>query len=82
MEETTDKDGTTHYKKDGRYHREDGPAVERFNGPDMYFLKGIWYDFEEWLVKTPCEIPLEDIVQLKMHFYLNTFNALCEADDK
>ena len=39
-----DKDGTIHYKnKNGRLHREDGPAYEETSGYKSWLIKGKWH---------------------------------------
>ena len=45
------KDGKTQFKKwykEGKLHREYGPAVTRRDGPEEYFLNGIEYDLDEF----------------------------------
>ena len=45
------KDGKTQFKKwyrEGKLHREYGPAVVRRDGPEEYFLNGIEYDSDEF----------------------------------
>lgn len=37
---TVHLDGSTEYKVDNKYHREDGPAVEWANGYKVWFLNG------------------------------------------
>jgi hypothetical protein len=34
--------------KEGKLHREDGPAIERIYGNDLYYLNGRNKSFEEW----------------------------------
>jgi hypothetical protein len=36
--------GTTSYYKDGKLHREDGPAIMRGDGDDEYWINGVFVD--------------------------------------
>ena len=36
----TDSDGTKHWSLNGKYHREDGPAIEYPDGAKHWFLNG------------------------------------------
>ena len=38
---TTDINGTKKWQLDGRFHREDGPAIEYKNGDTEWFINGI-----------------------------------------
>jgi hypothetical protein len=44
MLKETDKDGTIrYYNENGRYHREDGPAVELLNGSKFWLINGKYH---------------------------------------
>jgi hypothetical protein len=36
-----DNEGTKHWYLNGKYHREDGPAIEYANGDKEYWILGI-----------------------------------------
>ena len=38
-EKNTREDGTIEWRSNGELHREDGPAVEQFDGTKVWFLK-------------------------------------------
>lgn len=40
--------GTQVWLKDGRLHREDGPAVIRQNGTQIWYLDGIFYEKDDY----------------------------------
>ena len=44
-----DADGWEVCVKNGRYHREDGPAVIYPNGETNWFINGIEYILDDWL---------------------------------
>lgn len=35
--------GTKYWAKDGKYHREDGPAIEAINGDKYWWVDGVFY---------------------------------------
>lgn len=46
---SVDKYGTIRYKNEyGQYHREDGPAIEFYDGDFRYYLNHTRYNKEEW----------------------------------
>ena len=40
--------GTKHWFKNGKFHREDGPARELANGDKEYWLNDKHYSYTEW----------------------------------
>jgi len=59
--------GIKDWKVNGKYHREDGPAVEYDDdGDKFWFLNDVEYSFEEWLEKTP--ISDEEKILLKLKY--------------
>jgi len=57
-----------HYYKDGRRHREDGPAIELIDGHKAWFLNDIKVSEEEF--KEVWECPLD-----RLPLYINTYLA-------
>jgi len=63
----TDHDGTEEvWYKDGKLHREDGPAIIYGNGQEYYYLNDCYYTHSEFKMKTApvMELTLEDIAKL------------------
>ena len=51
VEVKTEPDGTKRWYRNGVLHREDGPAVERPNGPREYWLNGNKWE-EDFFLRT------------------------------
>jgi len=43
--------GTRVWMAEGKWHREDGPAIEYPNGTKEWWLNGIQYNCLEWILK-------------------------------
>jgi hypothetical protein len=41
------------FNEAGETHREDGPAVIYDDGEVLWFLNGMYYSFNAWLIETP-----------------------------
>ena len=48
-----DADGTKKWFMNGKFHSEDGPAVEYANGTIYWWLNDKKYKFNDWLKLTP-----------------------------
>jgi hypothetical protein len=44
-----DKYGRKCWYQNGRRHRTDGPAIEYPDGDKHWYIRGVWYDFNDWL---------------------------------
>ena len=44
-------DGTKFWSLNGKYHREDGPAIEWYDGDKNWYLNGTEYTEAEWKAK-------------------------------
>jgi len=58
--------GGKDYYVNGKKHRENGPAVEYYNGIKDWYLNGLFYPFEEWLELAP--ISNEEKILLKLKY--------------
>ncbi len=58
--------GTKEWFLNGKYHREDGPAIENSNGSKLWYLDGSYYSEQEFLEKTKPtkELTVAEIEQL------------------
>lgn len=39
------------HKKDGVYHREDGPAIEWSDGQESFYIEGVEFSKEDFMIK-------------------------------
>jgi len=53
------------WRVNGKYHREDGPAVEYSDGNNEWHLNGKEYSFENWLKLTPISDEEKIFLRLK-----------------
>ena len=63
-EVTVDDDGTIRWRQQDKYHRLDGPAIERANGEKYWYIEGVRYFETQFLKKTQPvkEMTLQEII--------------------
>jgi len=57
-----DEDNDKHWFKNGKLHREDGPALEFANDDKFWYLNGKNYNEQEWLIAMR-KIKLEKVLK-------------------
>jgi hypothetical protein len=57
----------TLWTMNGKFHRDDGPAVINADGTVRWFFNGTKYEFNEWLEAVP-DLTYEDKVMYKLKY--------------
>ena len=61
-----DKDGTKAWYRDGKFHREDGPAIIEPDGYQAWWDNGVEYSFDDWAKEL--NLSQEQIIKLKIKY--------------
>jgi len=64
--------GDKHWYLNGKYHREDGPAIEKAGGPNEWWLMGKWLTEKEFnrRTKKTCNNKVVEIDGIKYRLQL------------
>ena len=57
-----DRDNDIAWVKNGKWHREDGPAIEMASGYKCWYLNGVEYSEQEWKIAVR-KIKLERVLK-------------------